>query len=130
MLYCTGKSALPLMFTVMKQCAYHCLLCHRLLVARELPISLENMTLDEAVNLALPMLQMLGNDVEDSVRESFVVELDKIIMYYYRVGFLHQCNTRACIILINNSVTFTSFRMPPLSSMTRIPSHKRLLNVA
>ncbi|KAG2175386.1 hypothetical protein INT43_001033, partial [Umbelopsis isabellina] len=57
---------------------------HRLLVARELPISLENMTLHEAVDIALPMLYTLGNDVEDSVRETFVVELDKIIMYYYR----------------------------------------------
>ncbi|CAO3671906.1 unnamed protein product [Umbelopsis vinacea] len=57
---------------------------HRLLVARELPLSLETMSLQESVHMALPMLQALGNDVEDSVRETFVVELDKIIMYYYR----------------------------------------------
>jgi hypothetical protein len=60
---------------------------NRLLVARELPITLENMSLYEAVDIALPMLHTLGNDVEDSVRETFVVELDKIIMYYYRVSF-------------------------------------------
>lgn len=59
----------------------------RLLVARELPLSLETMSLQESVHMALPMLQALGNDVEDSVRETFVVELDKIIMYYYRVRF-------------------------------------------
>lgn len=45
------------------------------------------MSLYEAVDVALPMLHALGNDVEDSVRETFVVELDKIIMYYYRVSF-------------------------------------------
>ncbi|KAI9285389.1 armadillo-type protein [Umbelopsis sp. AD052] len=57
---------------------------HRLLVARELPISLENMSTPEAVTLALPMVQALSKDVDDTVRETFVVELDKIIMYYYR----------------------------------------------
>ncbi|KAH8550279.1 armadillo-type protein [Umbelopsis sp. PMI_123] len=44
---------------------------HRLLVARELPISLENMSILEAVNLALPMLQVLAKDVDDTVRETF-----------------------------------------------------------
>jgi hypothetical protein len=45
------------------------------------------MSILEAVNLALPMLQVLAKDVDDTVRETFVVELDKIIMYYYRVSW-------------------------------------------
>lgn len=47
------------------------------------------MSIPEAVELALPMVQALSKDVDDTVRETFVVELDKIIMYYYRVSMPH-----------------------------------------
>lgn len=41
--------------------------------------------MSEAVNYVLPMVLKIGTDPDDAVRETFVSELDRIIMYYYKV---------------------------------------------
>ncbi|KAF7725695.1 hypothetical protein EC973_009412 [Apophysomyces ossiformis] len=56
---------------------------HRLLVAKELPTTIHEISVSEAVNYVLPMVLKIGSDSDDTVRETFVSELDKIILYYY-----------------------------------------------
>lgn len=60
---------------------------HRLLVAKELPNTIYEISVSEAVNYVLPIVLKIGTDPDDTVRETFVSELDKIIMYYYKVIF-------------------------------------------
>ncbi|KAI7878973.1 ARM repeat-containing protein [Lichtheimia hyalospora FSU 10163] len=59
------------------------MLIHRLLVAKELPNTIYEISVSEAVNYVLPMVLKIAIDHDDTVRESFVSELDKIIMFYY-----------------------------------------------
>ncbi|KAI7872459.1 armadillo-type protein [Spinellus fusiger] len=56
----------------------------RLLVAKELAHALPDISLTEAVEGVLPMALGIGTDTDDTVRETFASELDKIILYYYQ----------------------------------------------
>lgn len=55
------------------------------MVAKELPNTIYEISVSEAVNYVLPMVLKIAIDHDDNVRESFVSELDKIIMFYYTV---------------------------------------------
>ncbi|KAI8336174.1 armadillo-type protein [Chlamydoabsidia padenii] len=57
---------------------------HRHLVAKELPIALYEVDINEAVTEILPVVLKIAYDKDETVRETFVSELDKIIMYYYQ----------------------------------------------
>ncbi|KAI8388520.1 armadillo-type protein [Radiomyces spectabilis] len=59
------------------------ILIHRLLVAKELPTIIRDIDVEEAVKYVLPMVLKIATDRDDTVRETFISELDKIIMYYY-----------------------------------------------
>ncbi|KAI9315825.1 armadillo-type protein [Dichotomocladium elegans] len=60
------------------------LLIHRLLVAKELSNTINEISVSEAVNYVLPMVLKIAVDSDDAVRETFVNELDKVIMFYYK----------------------------------------------
>ncbi|KAI8148941.1 armadillo-type protein [Fennellomyces sp. T-0311] len=59
------------------------MMIHRMLVAKELSNTIYEISVSEAVNYVLPMVLKIGTDPDDTVRETFVNELDKIIMFYY-----------------------------------------------
>lgn len=54
-------------------------------MAKELSNTIYDVTVSEAVNHVLPMVLKIGTDQDDTVRETFVGELEKIILYYYKV---------------------------------------------
>ncbi|KAI9028301.1 armadillo-type protein [Phycomyces nitens] len=57
---------------------------HRLLAAKEISNIIHEIDVAEAVNYVLPMVLKIGIDPDDTVRETFASELDKIILYYYQ----------------------------------------------
>lgn len=57
------------------------------MITRDLSSTIQSITLEEALNTALPIIIQLGKDTEDSVREALASELDKIIYFYYEVSF-------------------------------------------
>ncbi|KAI9255493.1 armadillo-type protein [Sporodiniella umbellata] len=57
---------------------------HRLLLAKELPIALEEMSIAEAVKHVLPIMDKLAYDMDDAVRETFSSELDQMLLYFYK----------------------------------------------
>ncbi|KAG0192959.1 hypothetical protein DFQ28_006991 [Apophysomyces sp. BC1034] len=57
---------------------------HRLLLVKELANTLQEVTIEEALQVIFPMVQELVTDADDTVRETFVSGLDKIILYFYK----------------------------------------------
>ncbi|KAI9023008.1 armadillo-type protein [Phycomyces nitens] len=57
---------------------------HRLLLAKELAGTLDEITVEQAVCDVLPMIHRVGTDPDETVREMLINELDKMIMYYYK----------------------------------------------
>ncbi|OAD65174.1 hypothetical protein PHYBLDRAFT_184209 [Phycomyces blakesleeanus NRRL 1555(-)] len=57
---------------------------HRLLLAKELAETLDEITVEQAVCDVLPMIHRVGTDPDETVREQLASELDKMIMYYYK----------------------------------------------
>ncbi|CAG8495067.1 11790_t:CDS:10, partial [Scutellospora calospora] len=78
------------------------LVFHRVFIAKELPSLIKDVEINEAVEYVLPLMNSLGTDPEDHVREAFTPELDKIIWFYYS-----HCPLRDTIdnILIDNALT-------------------------
>ncbi|KAI8071336.1 armadillo-type protein [Gongronella butleri] len=56
---------------------------HRQLIAKELSNALYEVDVNEALQELLPLVHQIAYDDNDSVRETFAAELDKIIMYFY-----------------------------------------------
>jgi hypothetical protein len=56
------------------------------MVAKELPIAIQDVDIKEAVTDLLPLVLDVAYDEDDTVRETFINELDKIIMYFYLVS--------------------------------------------
>ncbi|KAG9300906.1 hypothetical protein G9A89_004964 [Geosiphon pyriformis] len=56
---------------------------HRVFIARELPMLIKDVEVSDAVEYVLPLMNSLGTDPDDAVREAFAPELDKIIWFYY-----------------------------------------------
>ncbi|CAJ0758092.1 14987_t:CDS:10 [Entrophospora sp. SA101] len=54
-------------------------------IARELPTLIRDVEISEAVEYVLPLMNSLGTDPEDHVKETFATELDDIIWFYYSV---------------------------------------------
>nr|CAG8516598.1 3730_t:CDS:10 [Entrophospora candida] len=59
------------------------LVFHRVFIARELPTLIRDVEISEAVEYVLPLMNSLGTDPEDHVKETFATELDDIIWFYY-----------------------------------------------
>ncbi|KAI8384178.1 armadillo-type protein [Blakeslea trispora] len=59
-------------------------LINRLLLAKELPVALEEITLSEAIDDVLPIIDKLALDTDDTVRETFAGELDQVLLYFYK----------------------------------------------
>ncbi|KAI8326855.1 armadillo-type protein [Choanephora cucurbitarum] len=59
-------------------------LINRLLLAKELPVALEEITLSEAIEDVLPIMDKLAVDTDDTVRETFAGELDQVLLYFYK----------------------------------------------
>ncbi|KAI8099944.1 armadillo-type protein [Halteromyces radiatus] len=57
---------------------------YRHLVAKELPNALYEVDTNEAISEMLPVILKIAYDEDEAVRETFVSELDKIIMYFYQ----------------------------------------------
>ncbi|KAF7723996.1 Serine/threonine-protein phosphatase 4 regulatory subunit 1 [Apophysomyces ossiformis] len=55
----------------------------RLLFVKDLANTLQEMTMEDALKKVFPIVQKLAADPDDTVRETFVSELDKIILYFY-----------------------------------------------
>jgi CRISPR/Cas system-associated protein Csm6 len=64
---------------------------NRHLVAKELPIALYEVTVDEAVTELFPLIMKVAQDDDEAVRETFASELDKIILYFYQVKKKKTC---------------------------------------
>ncbi|KAI9306791.1 armadillo-type protein [Cunninghamella echinulata] len=60
------------------------IMIHRHLIAKELPIALYDVEIDEAIDDLLPLMLNVAYDEDESVRETFVSELDKMILYFYQ----------------------------------------------
>ncbi|KAI8997783.1 armadillo-type protein [Pilobolus umbonatus] len=75
---------------------------HRLLLAKELNIALEDMNPSEAIEIVVPIMENLAADVDDTVRETFAGELDRILLYFYK-------NTPSSFISNNNAPHDASF---------------------
>ena len=54
-------------------------------MAKELPVALEEITLSEAIEDVLPIMDKLAIDTDDTVRETFAGELDQVLLYFYKV---------------------------------------------
>lgn len=54
-------------------------------MAKDLSSTLHEISLTDAVQVALPIIIQLSKDAEDSVREALAGELDKIMYFYYEV---------------------------------------------
>ncbi|KAG0170867.1 Serine/threonine-protein phosphatase 4 regulatory subunit 1 [Apophysomyces sp. BC1034] len=92
---------------------------HRLLVAKELPNTIHEISVSEAVNYVLPMVLKIGNDPDDTVRETFVSELDKIILYYYENATpLVDANSRTCPLSNTPQGGDTNSVLSPSASVT------------
>ncbi|OZJ02697.1 hypothetical protein BZG36_04600 [Bifiguratus adelaidae] len=59
------------------------LVFHRIYAARELSGMLQAVSVSDAIEIVIPLINGLAVDNDDSVRESFVTDLDKIILWYY-----------------------------------------------
>lgn len=57
----------------------------RLLLAKELSSALEEISLTEAIEDVLPIMDKLACDTDDTVKETFASELDQILLYFYKV---------------------------------------------
>lgn len=57
----------------------------RLLLAKELPNALGEISLKEAIEDILPVVFNLARDSDDTVRETLANELDRILLYFYNV---------------------------------------------
>ncbi|ORX50959.1 ARM repeat-containing protein [Hesseltinella vesiculosa] len=86
---------------------------HRQLIAKDLPIALYEAEVDEAVDELLPLVYRLAYDEDDTVRETFASELDKIILYFYR---------QAPPILTDEATSDSSRHIPP-KTFSRILIH-------
>ncbi|KDQ13121.1 hypothetical protein BOTBODRAFT_56202 [Botryobasidium botryosum FD-172 SS1] len=58
---------------------------HRVFISRALPSYLPEVTPSDAVEYVLPLLNALGTDPEDAVKEAFVAELVPIIWWFLNV---------------------------------------------
>ncbi|CAO0800068.1 unnamed protein product [Mucor circinelloides] len=59
-------------------------LINRLLLAKELSSALEEISLTEAMEDVLPIMDKLACDTDDTVKETFASELDQILLYFYK----------------------------------------------
>ncbi|CAG8527900.1 8720_t:CDS:10 [Ambispora gerdemannii] len=56
---------------------------HRVYIAKELSMLIKDVEISDAVEFLLPLMNSLGTDPDDAVREAFAPELDKIIWFFY-----------------------------------------------
>ncbi|KAG2236492.1 hypothetical protein INT48_003283, partial [Thamnidium elegans] len=56
----------------------------RLLLAKELSSALEEISLSEAIEDVLPIMDKLASDPDDTVKETFASELDQTLLYFYK----------------------------------------------
>ncbi|CAG8790821.1 24014_t:CDS:2, partial [Gigaspora rosea] len=84
------------------------LVFHRVFIAKELPSLIKDVEISEAVEYVLPLMNSLGTDPEDHVREAFVPELDKIIWFYYSHCPLREITTEITTDNIQSDNTSTS----------------------
>ncbi|CAG8553307.1 13790_t:CDS:10, partial [Ambispora leptoticha] len=59
------------------------LVFHRVYIAKELSMLIKDVEISDAVEFLLPLMNSLGTDPDDAVREAFAPELDKIIWFFY-----------------------------------------------
>ncbi|KAI8095332.1 armadillo-type protein [Thamnidium elegans] len=59
-------------------------LINRLLLAKELSSALEEISLSEAIEDVLPIMDKLASDPDDTVKETFASELDQTLLYFYK----------------------------------------------
>ncbi|CAO3655028.1 unnamed protein product [Mucor hiemalis] len=59
-------------------------LINRLMLAKELSIALEEISLTEAIEDVLPIMDKLAADSDDTVKETFASELDQTLLYFYK----------------------------------------------
>ncbi|KAI9363798.1 armadillo-type protein [Pilaira anomala] len=59
-------------------------LINRLLLAKELSNALEEISLSEAIEDVLPIMDKLASDSDDTVKETFASELDQTLLYFYK----------------------------------------------
>ncbi|CAG8785816.1 23760_t:CDS:2, partial [Dentiscutata erythropus] len=83
------------------------LVFHRVFIAKELPSLIKDVEISEAVEYVLPLMNSLGTDPEDHVREAFAPELDKIIWFYYSHCPLREITTEITADNIQNDNTST-----------------------
>lgn len=55
------------------------------MLAKELSIALEEISLTEAIEDVLPIMDKLAADSDDTVKETFASELDQTLLYFYKV---------------------------------------------
>lgn len=70
---------------------------NRLVVTKELSSIIHEISLNDAVNIALPIIIQLGKDTEDSVREALAAELDKVMYFYYEASVCLSSTLCLCI---------------------------------
>lgn len=54
-------------------------------MAKELLTALEEIGLTEAIEDVLPIVDKLAADSDETVKETFASELDRILLYFYKV---------------------------------------------
>lgn len=54
-------------------------------MAKELLNALEEIGLTEAIEDVLPIVDKLAADSDETVKETFASELDRILLYFYKV---------------------------------------------
>jgi hypothetical protein len=59
-------------------------------LAKELSSALEEISLTEAIEDVLPIMDKLASDIDDTVKETFASELDQTLLYFYKVPFFKQ----------------------------------------
>lgn len=59
---------------------------NRLLLAKELPNALGEISITKAIKDIIPVMLKLACDSDDTVRETFAGELDQTLLYFYKVS--------------------------------------------
>jgi serine/threonine-protein phosphatase 4 regulatory subunit 1 len=59
-------------------------------LAKELSSALDEISLTEAIEDVLPIMDKLASDIDDTVKETFASELDQTLLYFYKVHTRHK----------------------------------------
>jgi hypothetical protein len=95
-------------------------------MAKELLSALEEIGLTEAIEDVLPIVDKLATDSDETVKETFASELDRILLYFYKViPRISKCKNK-----LYTKLTFT-FRMCLICSPVLMNQHlkKRVLHL-